>query len=183
MRIAPLAHLRAGFHHYYLPPHTPAARGDGTATFVIGAVIVVLVWLLIAIGRAKGQRYSPSDTAPFSGIYEATLKQRSHFGKGNEIPPPNPSQKGPNWELKKVEVSEGWIWVALLLGLLGVAAYSQVDVPRAEKTIAHALGPAVTPTRPPPPAGRPSPERHALYAPRNVRGHPYHRVRAHHRGA
>jgi hypothetical protein len=169
----------AGFHHYSTSLHTPAAQGDGTAAFVIGAVVIVLAWLLIAIGKAKSNRYSPRDKAPFSGIYEANLRQEARFGKGRTIPPPKPNTSGPNWQLKKAEVSEGWIWVAVLLGILGVLAYSQINVPQAEEAVSHALtsGPALRPEHPS--IGHPRPPtrsgRSVAYGHHPSRVHPYGR--------
>jgi hypothetical protein len=148
---------------------TAAAQGDGNVALLIGAVVLVIIVILVDLGRIKSKRYSPDDPTPWTGSYEATLKARAFSEKGKPLPPPSPSLKGPNWKLKEAHSTSQWLVVAMLLGILGVLAYSQLDLSTLPQLASNSTGPVNTT----PPVNHPGSaeqvQHHAINRSRQVR--------------
>jgi hypothetical protein len=166
---------------------TAAARGDGLTVLGLLAVIALVVALMGAIGRDKGKRFSPGEKAPRTGKYEAKLTATAYSGEGRTLPPPKGqiTDEDGKWRLVDAHTSERWLGIAILLCVLGALCYSQLNIPRMEKTVGQALG--VATPQPPPPTRYPSPVRHfhggqqVVYEPHGVRQRISHRLHGHQR--
>jgi hypothetical protein len=100
-----------------------------------GALVVVVIIVLIILGQlmqAKGKKLPPGEKAPWTGRYEAP--QRAWSGKGSTLPPT--ASKGSQWQLKEAySPSSSWIPFALILAVLALLCYSQVDTSQLQDLI------------------------------------------------
>jgi hypothetical protein len=140
MRMEPFGHLDAGTDL----SGTAAQRGDGLVVLGLLIIVVIVIALMGSIASDKRKVLKTGDKAPRTGEYRA--EARAFHGEGRTIAPP----AGERWRLEEAHITEQWLLVVLLLCGLGVLCYSQINIPRAEETVGHALGVAPPqPTREP----------------------------------
>jgi hypothetical protein len=140
MRAAPFGHLDAATDL----SGTAAQRGDGLVVLGLLVIVVLVIALMGSIASDKRKILKTGDKAPRTGKYKAEAE--AYHGEGRPIAPP----ANERWRLDEAHTSEGWLVVVLMLCALGVLCYSQIDIPRAEETVAHAVGVATPqPTRDP----------------------------------
>jgi hypothetical protein len=165
----------AGLHHFNSSPDTAASRGDWLAVLGLIVVAFLVISTMASVASDKRKTFKTGQKTPRAGEYRGEAK--AFHGKDRTIAQPESME----WRLKEAYFDEQWLWIVLLLCVIGALCYSQINIPRAEEAVSHALGPVVSPP-PPPRTSVHHVERHAPYHPRGARVHPHRRVREHHHG-
>jgi hypothetical protein len=153
MRVGPFGHLDAGTDL----SGTAAQRGDGLVVLGLLFIVVIVIAIMGSIASDKRRVLKTNDKAPRTGEYRA--EARAYHGAGRTIGPPSNER----WRLEEAHVSERWLVVVLMLCGIGVLCYSQVNIPRAEETVAHSLGVAT-----PQPTREPDSVRHTEHGPSSL---------------
>ncbi len=130
MRVEPFGHLDAGTDL----SGTAAQRGDGLVVLSLLVIVVIVIAIMGSVASDKRRVFKTGEKTPRAGEYRA--EARAFHGADRTIGPPS----GERWRLEEAHFSERWLVVVLLLCGLGVLCYSQINIPRAEETLAHSLG-------------------------------------------